>query len=159
MQLKGLEAIKAKMKFLGEDGGRYAAGVALRKAAKVIAQQAAENAKALDDSGTGRSIESNMTVRLSGKYQKATGNPKARIGIAGGARPPKKGTKVDKSPKAATPYWRFFEFGTSKMAARPFFRRSVDQAGAESVDRFTLEMSKGIDLALRRRARAIIERG
>lgn len=45
-------------------------------------------------------------------------------------------------------YWRFVEFGTSKMRARPFLRPAFDNNKDAINDTFIRVLSKGIDEAV-----------
>lgn len=47
-------------------------------------------------------------------------------------------------------YWRFIEFGTSKMKARPFLRPAFDNNKGAINDTFVSELSRGIDDAVKR---------
>lgn len=153
VEIRGLKEVKAKLAFLGGDGGRKIYKSALRRAAKVVAEAAADNARRVDDSETGRSIADNVGFRFSTRYLKQTGNPKIRIGILGGAKFPN--GKVDKAAGAATPHWRLLEFGTSNAAARPFFRPAIDENVSAALDEFVRAANKAVDSALKRKAKAL----
>ncbi len=44
-------------------------------------------------------------------------------------------------------FWRFLEFGTSKMRARPFLRKAFEAAKEDAVDRFKDRLKARIDKA------------
>lgn len=149
-QIKGLPELSKRLESIKYDaqykGGRFA----LRKAAQVIRDAAKNNARQVDDSATGRSIAENVAERWNGRLYKKTGNLGFRVGILKGAKLPPKGEKPDLAAGAATPHWRLLEFGTEKMAARPFFAR----AATENIDRvtsvFVTEFNKAIDRAIKK---------
>lgn len=55
------------------------------------------------------------------------------VGVRQGKKYRKMGKKGDKSMDAY--YWRFVEFGTSKMAARPFLRPAFEASKMDAVER------------------------
>lgn len=85
-----------------------------------------------------------------------------RVGVRKRVR---KGAKLSKKYKAAlsarrrrssaqrsvTPkYWRYLEFGTSRMAARPFLRPAFEREKASAVSRIAQRMREEIDKAASR---------
>lgn len=54
------------------------------------------------------------------------------VGVRHGKKYQKQGKKGDKSQDAY--YWRFVEFGTSKMSARPFMRPAFEVKKVEAVE-------------------------
>jgi HK97 gp10 family phage protein len=44
-------------------------------------------------------------------------------------------------------YWRFLEFGTSKMAARPFLRPAFESKKQDAVETFKKSLADGVDAA------------
>ena len=145
---EGLEPLLAKLKSVSDDakykGGRFA----LRKAANVIAAKVKENAQRVDDPATPDSIPVNATVRWSSRIFRSTGDLGFRVGIQGGAR---KGNKA--GPGGATYYWRFLEFGTQHMQAKPFFRTALSDNTDKAKDTFVTEYIKAIDRAIKRAGR------
>lgn len=162
--ISGLDALNAKLASVKDDvkvkGGRFA----LRKAATLIAQRARENALRLDDPETAESIARNIVVRFNGRRFKVNGDIAFRVGILGGAkqyvdsRQNRRKGRVggsyymgDKSnPGGDTWYWRFLEFGTSKIAAKPFMRPALENNMAAAADMFVSEYSKAITRAIAR---------
>ena len=47
-------------------------------------------------------------------------------------------------------FWRFIEFGTSKLVARPFLRPAFEAKASDAVDRFVERLSDAIDQARQR---------
>ncbi|WP_449413214.1 HK97-gp10 family putative phage morphogenesis protein [Pandoraea soli] len=45
-------------------------------------------------------------------------------------------------------FWRFIEFGTSKLTAHPFMRPAFEAKASEALDRFANKLGDGIDKAL-----------
>jgi len=148
--MTGVDELSKKLEGLSYDiqkkGGRFA----LRKAAQVIRDQARSNAKAVDDSETGRSIAQNITEKWGSRYNKLTGDLMFRVGVNQGAVLPKKGQTVDESAGGPTPHWRLLEFGTEKMPARPFMVPAMQQAAQAATDKFISTMGPAIDRALKR---------
>lgn len=98
----------------------------LRKGMSLFRKKIIENAKLLDDPKTTNSIYKNVALR---NKRRRDGNVTVMVGILGGARKDKnKG--IGKG--GDTYYWRFLEFGTSKMKARPFFRPAVEDTGVQN---------------------------
>lgn len=175
-QLDGLDDLLNKMDGLVHDmklkGGRFA----LRKAAQSLQRQAIDNAQRLNDPETAEDISKNIAVRWSGRRYRRTGDLMFRVGILGGARSSSKSAvkserrrrragikslkelgevegKGKGNPGGDTYYWRFLEFGTAQMAARPFMRPVPDQAGQKAVSEFVTQYGKALDRAIRRQAK------
>jgi HK97 gp10 family phage protein len=68
-------------------------------------------------------VKKAIRVRTS-KADKRDGN----IGVFVNVKPAKAGQRGAKNPNDPF-YWRFLEFGTKKMAARPFLRPAADKLG------------------------------
>lgn len=150
VQMNGVDELVKKLEGLKYDmirkGGRHA----LRKAAQVIRDQAKANAQRVDDSETGRSIANNITEKWNGRVNKATGDLAFRIGVNQGAVLAKKGEKPDLAAGGPTPHWRLLEFGTEKMAARPFMVPAMEQAAQRAADTFLIQYDKALDRALKK---------
>lgn len=157
VKIEGLDDILAKMKGLSERAIDNAARRSLRKGANVIKTAAVNKAKALDDPKTPERIDKNITVQGGGRdRERQEGGPMMRVGVLGGARKQSLGKSGEKSrkrrrrlgiasldelgeiagagagnPGGDTFFWRFLEFGTSKMRAKPFMRPAMtEQSGA-----------------------------
>jgi HK97 gp10 family phage protein len=148
--MTGVDELNKKLEGLKYDmikkGGRFA----LRKAAQVIRDQARANARQVDDSATGRSIAANIVEKWNGRVNKATGDLAFRVGVNQGAVLAKKGETPDKSAGGPTPHWRLLEFGTEKMAARPFFLPAMMQSAQAATDKFISSYDQALDRALKR---------
>jgi len=85
-------------------------------------------------------------VTFDNRYFRKTGQFRFKIGVAGGA---KSQLDNDENKGGDTYYWRYLEFGTSKMAARPFMRPALESSKDAVMDEFFNEMTKVIDRALK----------
>lgn len=136
VKVEGLAEIDKKLRLLPERIGRNAMRRALRKGANVIRDQARVNARNLDDPRTSESIVKNIAVQGGNRRrEKQEGGPVMRVGVLGGAKSKRGGGTYavggsKSNPGGDTWYWRLLEFGTSKMAARPFMRPAMAN-GAE----------------------------
>lgn len=149
--------------------GRFA----LRKAANIIKDAAKKNASALDDPSTSEKIADNIAVRWSSRRFKRTGDMMFRVGILGGARQYVKtrenvrkgrvgktyvtgGTiSTDKKlPGGDTYYWRFLEFGTKHMGAKPFFEHVLGANSSKAINEFTTQFNKKIARDLKKARKA-----
>jgi HK97 gp10 family phage protein len=147
--ITGLDSLLGKLDSVTDDVKRKGGRAALRKAAKVIADQAKANFLRLDDAETGRSIAENVAFRWNGRLFKRTGDLGFRIGVQHGALIKNKGNP-DEGAGGPTPHWRLLEFGTEKMRAQPSMRPAADQSAGEAINTFVTELEKGIDRAIKR---------
>lgn len=173
-KLTGLEDLQAKLKEVAEDvrfkGGRFA----LRKAAQVVRDKARENASRVDDPKTQEEISRNIVERFSSRMFRRTGNLGFRIGVLGGARAEEQKAKAKTerrrarlgqssldelgeiagagkgNPGGDTFYWRFLEYGTSKMPAQPFMRPAIEQTAQQATDEFVKQYDKALARAIKR---------
>lgn len=172
--ITGLDPVLAKMRSVGDDmkhkGGRFA----LRKAAQVIRDAAKRNAEAIDDPQSPTNISLNISERFSTKRFKSTGDLEFRVGVLGGARVyanTKENVRSGKAgqfystggdsnnPGGDTFYWRFLEFGTEKMPATPFMRRSLSDNINAVISAFVTNYDKALDRAIRRAAKVAQQGG
>ena len=152
-EIKGLDEIKKKLDALPDKIGRNAMKRALRKGANVIRDTARANAKQLDDPDTSESIAKNIAVQSGNRRrERQEGGPVMRVGVMGGARDMGKYGEFKGAgkgnPGGDTFYWRFLEFGTSKMAARPFMRPAMATAGVAALDATVAAMQSETDKEL-----------
>lgn len=148
VNLDGINGLKNVMAELPENIRRRAVRGALREAAKPILQAAKQNAPLLvvptryRNTGT---VKRALTIRFS-KFSKRAGdegvfiNPKPLVkqsaaGKTQKRQPGKKGFASAKNPNDPY-YWYFLEFGTRKMAKKPFLGPAADSHGQEAVKRF-----------------------
>lgn len=164
-KLEGIEELLGKLESITHDlkfkGGRYA----LRKAANVIAASARDNAQKLNDNMTPEEIAKNIAVRWSGNKFKRSGDLMFRVGVLGGAknyantrdnvRSGRAGQNYTTGGSKANPggdtwYWRFLEFGTSRVAPKPLMRDAANRNAEAAVSEFMSQYSKAIDRAIKR---------
>lgn len=148
VQMTGLDALTKKLDGLKYDAQKKGGRFALRKAAQVVRDAARQNAQTVDDSETGRSIAKNINERWNGRLNKSTGDLGFRVGVSGGAKLPKNNT--DEGAGGPTPHWRLLEFGTEKMAARPFFGKALAENAQKATDVFIDQFGRAIDRALKK---------
>lgn len=164
-KITGVEGLLGKLDSISNDlkykGGRSA----LRKAANLIADTAKSNAAQINDELTPEEIAKNIAVRWSGRRFKRTGDLMFRVGVLGGAKSyanNKDNVRAGRAGKSYstlgskinhggdTWYWRFLEFGTSRMAPRPLMRDAANRKAADAINLFAAEYSKAIDRAIKR---------
>ena len=129
-------------------------GTAAKNAMEPVKNLAKSNARALkiDDPTTPSNIIENIVNRKAGKKTMRMAGARdadhmQQVGVMGGAKDPETGDPL------ATFHWRFLEFGTSTIAARPFMRKALAQNVGRTTNIFVAEMQKGIDRAAKRAAR------
>ena len=166
--MTGVEELVKKLEGLKYDLQRKGGRFALRKAAQVIRDQARSNAGRVNDPETAAEIAKNINERWAPKFNQATGDLKFRVGIMGGVFGKLQGDTTgvygDKFTKATrkrgainqdlpggdTRHWGYLEFGTEKMAARPFLRPAMDQSAQKATDVFIDQYGRAIDRALKK---------
>lgn len=130
--IEGMDEIRRKMRAIPDKAAYNASRRALRKGANVIRDMARANAARVNDPKTPENIAKNIVAKSGAKkYDRRRGGPAFRVGVLGGARDMSKYGELNGGGKANpggdTWYWRFLEFGTSKMAAQPFMRPAMNQ--------------------------------
>lgn len=168
LQVHGLAETVARLKALPEElSGKNGGPIrkALFQAAKVIE----EEAERLSPKDTGR-LERNVIKMRNRNPRQTEGRPVElyHVGVRGGGkygarvrqRERKKVLGAGGSARQATRaaaaaekdayYWRFVEFGTSKMPARPFLRPAFDAKKEEAVRVFASILKKDVDRLERR---------
>lgn len=145
MNINGADQIIKKLEKLANEGKLKASRAALLQSANVVKKSAVTKAKAIDDPTTTNDISKNVTAQFDRRSFRRSGDVKYRIGVAGGAKQgnSKGGRGGD------TFYWRFLEFGTKNMAARPFLRPAIDETKEAAVDKFAEVMEKQIDKVIK----------
>lgn len=163
--LTGVDELIKLMDSVSVDTRRKSGRFALRKAAAIIANKAKANAGRFDDPATAQNIAANISVRWDGRHFKRTGDPAFRVGVLGGAKQyattkenVRKGragdtyqTGGDKgNPGGDTYYWRFLEFGTSKMPAQPFMRPAAESSVGAVISEFAKQYEAALGRAIRK---------
>ena len=130
--MDGLDRALKNMRDLSTKVQRSSIRKATRRGAVVIRDAARATARGFDDPDTPETIWKNITIRQ-GRAPK--GDAKMRVGVMGGARDMSKHGEVKGSgkgnPGGDTFYWRFLEFGTEKMPAKPFMRPAAQSSSPE----------------------------
>ena len=130
ISLKGAPELEAALKQLGGAVAGRLGENAVRAGARVIAAQAKSTARWTDRTGTLR------------KSIRAFSDPASRQS-GGTQRTAYAGSRDFRA--------RFFEFGTVKMAARPFLRPALDTGGQAAVDKMVENLGRGIEREVKKR--------
>lgn len=140
LKLQGLDALKAQLQELKAE----AAGKALARAARkaFLPVLAAAQALAPVDTGLLRDSIKITVVRPQG------GDAVVQVGLRVAAS--KGAVKLGRMTISAHWRWHFVELGTSKMAAKPFFRPALDQNAQQVLDTLREELVKGLARAVKR---------
>lgn len=161
--VKGLREMTRVLKKLPDKVRKRVVNASLREGARVV-QDAAINNAISNFQGEGTLATGIKTAR--GRPRRF-GELRHRVGVSGGARAPaelRPGT-ARKSRKNTVStgfvgfdgsdgwlyYWRFLEFGTSKMPARPFLR----PAGQSTVVQQTIAIRRILKRGIEREARKL----
>ena len=157
-----------RLKGLNEKMQKTEARKAARKAMQVVRKAAVTNAQGIDDPDTkDQRIWKNISVQYSPRQSKRVGGVVMRVGVKGGARQystTKENVRrglaklYDKSqnkwyktlgdagnPGGDTWYWRFLEFGTSKMGARPVLQQALAENTQQVTDVVVGEIKLSLD--------------
>lgn len=152
-KIHGLDGVLRNMRAIGPQLSAKGARTAMRKAANVVRDAAKANAARLDRPETPNRIADNVAVQFAAKRLKQTGDVMFRVGVRGGARQ-YSNTRENRSSGrfgktyatgGSTFYWRFLEFGTSKMPARPFLRPALEHNVEKATTVAVTELKKAID--------------
>jgi HK97 gp10 family phage protein len=157
--MQGVEALEAKLKIVKGQPRAKSTRFALRKGANVVRDQAKANAQSVDDPTTPTSIAANIVVRNDNRHLRQNGEFKMRVGVLGGAKGHAAASgelkgKGSSNPGGDTYYWRFLEFGTQHMAARPFMRPAMTQTTGPAIDEFATQFEKALTRAIRKANKA-----
>ena len=161
--IEGLDGVINRMRQLSNPRKqKNAATRAARKAMAVVRKEAVANAKRLDDKETGERIWKNITIKPS---KTKNGFVLMRVGVRGGARSyaatrenvrsgrvgQQYATDGSKdNPGGDTWYWRYHEYGTSKMPARPFMRPALNNNVDGVQDGFVTDFKDQLDKEIAR---------
>lgn len=120
--IEGLEELYKTLSKLDDLAATKALNRGMTRGAAALRSQARRNAKAVDDPSTPEAIYKNTTSRR-WRVKKGKKYLGASVGVMSG-----NGKGGD------TFYWRFLEFGTKKMAARPFLEPALKQSKSKSIE-------------------------
>lgn len=157
----GLDGIQEKIKALAEETQGRTTAFALRKAADLVRDSAKGHYQLarLDDPDTPEKIDVNIVTRKGKKRYLGPGEIAYRVGVLGGARNYEDygeittGKSASGNPGGDTFYWRFLEFGTENIRARPFMRPALERNVGKATAKFVSEYDKSIDRALKKAAK------
>lgn len=152
--ISGTDELRGKLRELSDETQRRGGRAALRKAARIVRDAARRNAEKLDDPETGRMISKNIVERWNGRLNKRTGGAEIgfRVGVQHGSAIGKR--NPDQGVNGPTPHWRLLEFGTEKMAAKPFMRPALESNVQAATDEFVREWQKSAERAIKRAQKA-----
>lgn len=151
----GLAEVLARMQAVSLDVDRTMR-TALRAGARVVRDAARTNAQKIDNPATPASIPNSIITQ---NYSKAAethmGGVGVMIGVKGGAKEYANTKRNRRKGRVGqtyqTPgnvfYWRFFEFGTRKMAARPFMRPAFDNSQGRVLGAIEQSLTRAINRA------------
>lgn len=160
-RMTGLDDLKRALEELGTDLRLKVVRAALRDAARLIATDAKARAPVLSRGTAFRTpglVRRSIGVLIS-KDAKARGE----IGVYVRVRRPrgaalrafKRATGRDGGANPLDPfYWKFLEFGTKKMRARPFMLPAFNARATQAIDVFSRRIGERIEKANRRRGNA-----
>lgn len=148
--IQGLDPLLGKLENLKYETKKKGGRSALRKAAQLVRDAAKQGAAVIDDPETRADIEKNITERWNSKLNKRTGDLGFRVGVLGGAGGNKTSEQLSGLPGQDTRHWRYIEFGTEKVAPRPFMRPALANNIDAATDVFVREYEKVIDRAIKR---------
>jgi HK97 gp10 family phage protein len=140
VKLEGADVLKRALGDAARHIRAKAVRGALREAGKVIQAAAKQSAPVLAVPTKTRkpgTVKKAISVRVS-KFARRAGNDGVYVGVRplrGAAQVKRHGKAGAKNPNDPF-YWRFLEFGTRHMPARPFLRRAVDRQGAAAISAF-----------------------
>lgn len=145
---RGVDAAVAKLRSLDPKRQRSTIYGINRRAMKIVQAAAQAGARLIDDPETQASIAANIAIRQgSKKDQRKYGTAfVTKVGVIGGAAP--------KPGREDSGHWRFFEFGTRSIRARPFMRPAMDNNVDRVIAFYTADMGKAIDRAMKRQLKA-----
>lgn len=130
MKIEGLSELRKALLELPQELRKGPLRSAVSAGAKVVQDRARANAPV--DSGTLR----RAIYRTRSKSQSSAVQETAIVGI-------RFGKKYQKRKQDAW-YWRFIEFGTSKLPANPFMRPAFDTTKTGQIQAIATRLAKGI---------------
>lgn len=132
-----------RMNGLNDRVQRSIARRATAKGARLIRDKIRDNAARMDDLKTKESIVKNVHAHFASRLSKREGGVAFRVGIRGGA---KSKAQNETNRGGDTFYWRFLEFGTHKMPAKPFFRPAIEQSKNAAINAVVKEALRLIEV-------------
>lgn len=163
VKISGLDNLQQKMQQVSKDLPEKVFSSAARSALAIARKKAIENAKKIDDPATAEAIWKNISVIRAKKKERAfgPGTIVASLGVRGGAAQ-YANTKENVRKRRVgqvyltggeTWYWRLLEFGTEKMAARPFLLPAVHSSLQEIFNAFQVDAEAKFDRLISEKAK------
>ena len=150
VKIDGLDDLNAAIKQLSFDLKRKVVRSALRDAAKPIQKAAVANAPTLQGEHPYR-LPGTLKRSILVKASKLKNGKNGEIGVYIAVRKRKGlGGKASARNPFDPFYWRFLEFGTSKMKARPFMNPAFEANSTRAIDIFKARLKVRMDQANRR---------
>lgn len=149
LKIEGLDEFNKKIADLTDvKKVRSRANTSARKAMQLVQIVAVISAARIDDPTTREAIQENIVVRA-GKTR-SINETCMRVGVLGGAAVNGRSNRAKLSalPGGETVYWRYLEFGTSKMPAVPFMRPALANNTSQVTDEFAKTFMKSIETAI-----------
>ena len=150
VKVEGLSQIHKALSELGRKTANKIGVKAMRLGGKVMREQARQNAPSLSRSLPHRRAGTLKKAIKSSTKVLRNGNIGTVIRVKGltakqrGAFKAKNESSGDYNPKDPF-YWRFVEFGTSKMPAKPFMRPAFEQAKEKTAAEIIIALKRGIE--------------
>lgn len=147
--IEGMDAVLKKLQQLDGMHQRRALRRGVTRGAAEVRKKARANAKSVDNPATQEQIFRNVSAKA-WRVRKNRPYLGSSIGVLGGAKGAAtnvgeiKGAGKD-NPGGDTWYWRMLEFGTQKMAAKPFLSTALESEKNKAVDAIRDGASKAID--------------
>lgn len=165
-ELKGMDEVLKKFDAMTVEVQKKGGRAALRRAAQLVRNTARRNALGLDDPESSAVIAKNITERWSNQYNRRTGDLMFRVGVLGGVfgklngdqtgvygdkytKKTRKRGAVISGPGGDTRHWGYLEFGTEKMAARPFMLPALEKNIDQIVSTFSINLDAALDRAIK----------
>lgn len=151
--LKLKKGVIDKLKSLAPKLEKKYLNSAMRAGALIVQHAAQERARAFDDPKTPKAIWKEIVIRTNASLGRKNQGIALQVGVLGGAAK-YSNTAANRRKRRVgrtyiTPgnvyYWRFLEFGTSKMAARPFMRPALENNVSPATDAITSKLNTAID--------------
>jgi HK97 gp10 family phage protein len=151
-KIEGLDGVVRRLRTLGPKLAKRALGAAVRKGAAIVRADAQARARAFDRTETPAQVYREIVTRTSSRKFDQFGSVKVQVGVRGGAKRYVDNRKNRSAGRVGQGYegpgkvfyWRFLEFGTSKMRAQPFMRPAL----ANNVERVTVTIAENVSLQI-----------
>lgn len=139
MEMKGWDEFKRGLEQLGPELATRAGKSAIRAGAKVLSDHVKE-ATPVGDDDTSRTYKNKSGESVTVDYGHARDNIKVRMGR------PKKAFNVVAIVTFGSAFWaRFLEYGTVKMAAKPFAKPAFDNATILVLDKIKTSLGASME--------------